>query len=75
LGFFDIFVTYASWFFENFQIQRTGVVAWEDWQRTVKGRFFDLIVIFVSFLFVNACNGDTLFGDISFHKTEQDCIV
>jgi hypothetical protein len=41
----------------------------------VKGRLFDLIVIFVSFLFVDACNGDMLFGDISFHKTEQDCIV
>ncbi len=41
----------------------------------VKGRFVDLIVIFVSFLFVNASNGDMLFGDISFHKTEQDCIV
>ncbi len=34
LGFFDKFLTYASWFFENFQIQRTGVVAWEDWQIT-----------------------------------------
>jgi hypothetical protein len=41
----------------------------------VKGRVFDLIVIFVSFLFVNACNGDMFFGGISFHKTEQDCIV
>ncbi len=27
LGFLDNFLTYASWFFENFQIQRTGVVA------------------------------------------------
>lgn len=41
----------------------------------MKGRLFDLIVIFVSFLFVDACNGDMLFGDISFHKTEQDCMV
>jgi hypothetical protein len=50
-------------------LERTGK------ELAVKGRFFDLIVIFVSFLFVNACNGDTLFGDISFHKTEQDCGV
>ncbi len=57
LGFFDIFITSASWFMKIFKFkelvwlpQRTGK------ELAVKGRFFDLIVIFVSFLFVNACN-------------------